>query len=293
MNRLHIPDGSFMNHHHAHQFLSFRAPAPPPREVGAPPRSSHQHRFFGSLLGTSNSFDDVSSQLSNPSEAMLPIFETDADSDTVEMSGSPLRSKEYNPNRNRHPREHRGYSTKYSSLNGPALPAVGEVGSSRSLNKNNGNSNSNSSTPCAVSNYSLADLDVTKETESFTTSLIEYLKKKKTLLFKKLKPLNCTSCRRSKKGIMDDDGYSSVLGGQDARSSSAAKSEINSEDGRDTPTSKGSAGEESLQWHTPTAEDGSIVSESAPLLLCGLGSSSCTSPASIQHCKHSRNFGHF
>ena len=283
MKRLYVPDGTFMNHHHAHQFLSFRAPALPPREVGARSQQQHQqhqHRFFGSLLGTSSSFDDASSQLSNPSasDMMLLPYGADTNHDKLNSSSSTAGSTP-SPSRrlHHHQHQHRGYAPRFSSHFGPTLPAVGEVMTS-SAKDIAGKSNK----PASTSHYILADLEATTKNIDFSEQPRNEKKKKKGSLFKLLAPLNCASCLRSGGSKKGDDGYSSSWGGDGSSSNNHSNGNDN-QNGRDTPTSKGSAGddaEESVNWNNKGSwegvkclEDCSIISDSAPLLASILGSS--------------------
>lgn len=291
VSRLYVPDGTFMNHHHAHQFLSFRTPSVPPRTAGAQPQPHqhrNQHRFFDSLLGTSSSFDDASSQMSNSSDALLLPSGADNNLDTTTSSTAGSTSS---PSGRRHQHQQRGNNstTRFSSHFGPTLPAVGEgmVSSTK---------NSSAKSP-NTSHYILADLEVT--TNSVAGGELEAdneqrtKKKSKSRLKQLLAPLNCANCHRKNDDTreLEDEYLSSWVG--DGSSSGAKNSTSNNngddsdQDGRDTPTSKGSAGDESLTWNNNSntnkcLEDGSIISESAPLLASMMSGSSSYANIQIQ-----------
>lgn len=291
-----------MKHHHAAQFLSFRAPAIPSRVLGQPHRSHNVHSggsnrgFLGSLLGTSQSFDDVSSQLSNPSEAMLqPVSPGESPSKLHSSSStaSPSSSR----------RQRQGYSRQQKlpkpvnldsrwHPSGP-LEVVGEV----IMNSSNKDPNAQADESEEGANVStiLADLETShniselNQTHDFDppevdTKTLEPLppeprKEQRCSLWTLLSPLNCAK-RRSVRGgsRKGDDGYSSCQSSS-AKNSNNQSSSNNNNDGRETPTSKGSGdGDDAndsdpFAWHG-AGEDGSVVSDSAPLLSSMLGTSS-------------------
>lgn len=258
IKRLYLPDRTFLNHHHAHQFLSFRAPSPLPQVVGTR-TPQQQNRFFGSLLGTSTSFDDDSSQLSNP------LFGTDPQNEKCNSSSSTVGSTP-SPSRRRRQQHQRGYAPRFSSHFGPTLPAVGE-GTVTNAKETGGKNNTH---------YILAYLEGNAG-EDLGEQLVEAADKKKkgSRLKKMLAPLNCASCRRSSASKIGNDGYSSGSNSQHGNNNHSKGDD--SQNGRDTPTSKGSDD----AWEgAKCQEDGSIISESAPLLASMLASSSCSN---LQH----------
>ena len=263
VKRLYFPDGTFLNHHHAHQFLSFRAPSPLPQVVGTR-TPQQQNRFFGSLLGTSTSFDDDSSQLSNP------LFGADPQSEKYNSQSSTVGSAP-SPSRRRRQQYQRGYAPRLSSHFDPTLPAVGE-GTTTNARETEGKNNTH---------YILADLEGNTEENDLNEPLVGApdKKKKRSRLKKMFAPLNCASCHRSSAGNIRNDGYSSG-GSSSVKNSNNQHCNNNnhntsdgSQNGRDTPTSNGSDD----AWEgAKCQEDGSIISESAPLLASMLASSSCS-----------------
>jgi hypothetical protein len=261
---------------------------------------------LGSLLGSSPSFDDVSSQLSNPSDAMIhPI-----NSDKFHLSGSfSTASPSPSPSR-RHSHAHGGYNASYPSkynrntrlpMSGSSkwnpsgsLEVVGEVFVGNGNSYNASGAQDTAALQQEETNVStiLADLATTlkepdlmpQDYDMLTTQdyeIHDYREKpKKRSFWSYLKPLNCARNREGAIGKVVDDGHSSSRGGDASRSSGSknnrsrssnrSRQSINNEtNGRETPTSKGS---DDMSWHNPrgwrptTAEDGSVVSDSAPLL---------------------------
>ena len=258
VKRIYIPDGTFMTHHHAHQFLSFHAPSSLPEVVGTR-TPQQQNRFFSSLLGTSSSFDDENSLLSNPH------FEADPQNDKYNGSSSTVGSTPNPSRRRRQPQHRRGHAPRFTSSHfDPTLPAVGE-GTATNV-RDTGSKNNTS--------FILADLKGIVEEKDLAEPLvgISTRNKKRSRLKKMLAKVNCANCHRYSGGQKGDDGYSSG-------SSSGVKSNRSSEgdevlNGRETPTSKGSDD----AWEGPKyPEESSVISDSAPLLSSMLGSSSYTS----------------
>jgi hypothetical protein len=294
-----------MKHHHACQFLSFRVPSIPSRVEGQPSKANNSHNrgFLGSLLGTSASYDDVSSQLSNPSDAMIHPINSDKfhlTSSFSTASPSPSPSRRY-----RH--AHGGQAASYPSQfnrntmlpmsgsskwkpSGP-LEVVGETYAQDTAALEQDETN--------VSTI-LEDLATTLKEPDVTPACYEMIttqncdihdhreKPKRCSLWSYLKPFNCVRHREVASGKCVDDGHSSSRGGDASRSSGSknnrsrgsnrSRQSINNEmNGRETPTSRGS---DDMSWHNPrgwrptAAEDGSVVSDSAPLLRSFLNTSS-------------------
>ncbi|CAB9504207.1 expressed unknown protein [Seminavis robusta] len=283
LKRLHIPNG-VMKHHHACQFLSFQVPSIPSRVPVHPQRGNSQNGsrgFLGSLLGTSQSFDDVSSQLSNPSDVMLLPSNTDLIRVTSSFSTS---SPATSPSR-RQRQPHGGYTPPFASQqynnfdsnwkpSGP-LEVVGEF-----IVANNDNGRDTTlqrqvgQQPDTNASTILADLNRTNpkdlsEPKQFEDE-IAHSKKQRCSIWNYLSPLNCVKRRANGKG---EDGYSSSWGGDGSRSSGSKNNRIrrsnsNDANGRaETPTSKGSHDDEqSFRFDPGWKEDNSIISDSAPLL---------------------------
>jgi hypothetical protein len=276
LKRMYVPNG-ILKHHHAFQFLSFRVPPIPTRVSGHlhnPHNSPGGNKsFLGSLLGTSHSFDDASSQLSNPSDVFLLPLSSESPSKPNSSSSAASPS----PNQRRHKYGYPSYKRQQrlpapTNLNskwqpsGP-LEAVGEVIMSSNAKDSDAEDGANVS---AI----LADLETT--TNQFANhEQDQYLqhrdpnveddKKQRCSIWALFQPLNCAKSRG--KSVKGDDGHSSSRGGD---GSSGKNSSHYQYDGRDSPTSKGSgdvdeANEVPFTWQK-AGEDNSIVSDSAPLL---------------------------
>lgn len=299
LKRVYVPGGT-LKHHHACQFLSFRVPRASPMDPymvghhraiqqhsyhGKPARSKDGFLGMSSLLGAS-SFDDTSSQLSNPSDVMLLAHSTSEGAFIKASSSSSfatppraIRAQQQSPpyGRPSQPQQSMILNTasfrKWGAQASPPLATVGEAGN-----------NTMKENPTETA--SLKDPSLTKKPK-------ESRNKKRSLLVKWMGLMSCLIGRHKVGGSEKSrDGYSSSWGGDGSKSSDAKIQLTNT--GRDTPdsdTSKGSAeaGEaedtffvdssievgsggliQNTNWarfgDDPSVVTPSVVSDSAPLL---------------------------
>jgi hypothetical protein len=299
---MYVP-GGILKHHHACQFLSFRAPAAAPIDpaILAGHYRRHHHHYgrqyhpqrslksgstgflgLGTLLGTS-SFDDMSSQLSNPSDVLLLPNTTRGTKQFHSSSSSGFSG----PGMSLQPLNSKWRQT------GPVLEVVGEATKEKSKVKSKSK----------ISETEKAAQEATNPQPNKN----ETKKKEKHMLVKLVSAVTCSRRCIAGEGKKGDDAHSSSRGGDGSRSNGGKVTGKNN-NGRVTPDStsggSGDGGEEGddtfllessmeleeLLWQKSNwegmgkiGEECSIVSESAPLLTrLPLPSSSSVSSSQLQ-----------